>query len=61
MDSLDMSIVSLSDEELEAMGEKEDSMLVIKKEVEEHRQLQEIYGQAEVVHVANPFYAVSGG
>ena len=36
-------------------------MLVIKKEVEEHRQLQGIYGQAEVVHVANPFYTVSSG
>ena len=31
----------------------------MKEEVKEHRRLQEIFGQAEVVHVANPFYAVS--
>ena len=45
---LDLSFISLSDEELEAM-----------EEVEEHRALQEMFGQEEVVHVENLFFSVS--
>ena len=59
LDSLDLSLISLSDEDIEAMEEGKDSMLVMKEEVEEHRRLQEMFGRAQVVHVANPFYAVS--
>ena len=54
--SRDTSTVSLSDEEYEAIGEKEDPLSVMKMEVEEHQQLQNIYGQAKVVHVPNPYY-----
>ena len=48
--------MSLSDEEYEGLGDKEDPLLGVKMEVVEHQQLQTIFGQAEVVHLPNPYY-----
>ena len=54
--SRDTSTVSLSDEEYEGLEEKEDPLLGVKLEIEEHEQLQAMFGQPPVVHRPNPYY-----